>query len=248
MTAREVLPQDATLADVREDASLEVPAPAAPPASPASSWRHWLRTENLGLGLTLGYLFLTALGMFHRALVFLMFRINVFDYAEPSDFLLAALRDPLIIIACVAPIPIVALYFRMAYWLQKRSKKTNWFYGGEKRRALANQYRQQVYLLCAVLWALAASLHYANKVARDLRDGQGRRVHVELISAPAPTVADSAPQLLLGTTQKYLFLYDAEKQMTSIIPVSNISRIRIDRRKTSSLPAAGAGAPPVSRP
>lgn len=46
--------------------------------------------------------------MFHRALVFLMFRINVFDYAEPSDFLLAALRDPLIILVCIAPIPLLA--------------------------------------------------------------------------------------------------------------------------------------------
>lgn len=72
---------------------------------PDSGWRHWLRTENLGLGLTLGYLFLTALGMFHRALVFLLFRINILDYAEPSDFLLAALRDPLITIACDVPIP-----------------------------------------------------------------------------------------------------------------------------------------------
>jgi len=60
--------------------------------------------------LTLGYLFLTALGMFHRALVFLMFRINVFDYAEPSDFLLAALRDPLIILVCIAPIPLLGIY------------------------------------------------------------------------------------------------------------------------------------------
>ena len=46
--------------------------------------------------------------MFHRALVFLMFRINVFDYAESSDFLLAALRDPLIILVCIAPIPLLA--------------------------------------------------------------------------------------------------------------------------------------------
>lgn len=139
---------------------------------PDSGWRHWLRTENLGLGLTLGYLFLTALGMFHRALVFLLFRINILDYAEPSDFLLAALRDPLIIIACVVPIPLVALYFKGAYWLQKRSKKANWLYGGEKRRALANRYRQPLYLLTAVLWALAASLHYAENVADDLRQGK----------------------------------------------------------------------------
>ena len=211
-----------------------------------SAWRHWLRTENLGLSLTLGYLFLTALGMFHRALVFYMFRINVFDYAEPSDFLLAALRDPLIILACVAPIPLVSLYFRLSYWVQKRTKKTNWLFGGEKHRALVNRYRQPLFVFTAVLWALAASLHYANSVARDLRDGHGRPVRVDLIATSPSASMDTTPQLLLGTTQKYVFLYDAQKQLTSIIPVSNVARIRIDRRK--ALPAsASTTVPPPKR-
>ena len=216
--------------------------PYAPLVAPEGAWRHWLRTENLGLGLTLGYLFLTGLGMLHRALVFLRFRINVFDYAEPSDFLLAALRDPVLIIACVAPIPVVALYFRISYALQRRSKKSNWWYGGEARRAMAQRYRRPVYLFTAALWALAASLHYARSVSQDLRDGKGRRVHVDLIISPGVSASDTMPQLLLGTTQKYVFLYDPQKQVTSVVPVSNISRLRIDRRKT-----VDAG-PPLPQP
>ncbi|MEP6999603.1 MAG: hypothetical protein ABI969_03935 [bacterium] len=217
--------------------------PISPPVASEPAWRHWLRTENLGLGLTLGYLFLTALGMLHRALVFVSFRINVFDYAEPSDFLLAALRDPLIILVCLAPIPAVALYFRMSYALQKRSTKTNWLFGGEARRALTERYRRPLYLFTAGLWALAASLHYARSVSQDLRAGKGRRVQVDLIASPSAMPADTTPQLLLGTTQKYLFLYDATKQVTTVIPVSNISRLRIDRRKT-----ANAAMPQATQP
>jgi hypothetical protein len=199
----------------------------------ALDWRPWFRTENVGLMLTLGYLFLTGLGMFHRALVFLMFRINVFDYAEPSDFLLAALRDPLIILVCIAPIPLLALYFRGAAWLQGRST-SKWLSGTEKQKELARRYRRPVYALTAVLWATAASLHYASSVARDLRAGTGRRVQVELISSAHPGPTDTLPQLLLGTTQKFLFLYDAPSQVTSVIPLSNIARLRVDRRKTSA--------------
>ncbi|MEP6731487.1 MAG: hypothetical protein ABJE10_12645 [bacterium] len=220
---------------------MTTPADVSPPPLVESRWRHWLRTENLGLGLTLGYLFLTSLGMFHRALVFLMFRINIFDYAEPSDFILAALRDPLIIIVCIAPLPIVSLYFRASYWFQKRSSTSNWLYGGEKRRALANQYRQPLYLLSAALWAIAASLHYASSVAEGLKQGMGRRVHIDLVADTHSTPADTTPALLLGTTQKYVFLYDPARQMTSIIPTGNIARIRVDRKKTTS--AAPAGAP-----
>jgi hypothetical protein len=164
----------------------------------------------------------------------------VFDYAEPSDFLLAALRDPLIILVCVAPIPLVALYYRGAAWIQRRSK-SKWLTGTEKQQAISRRYRRQLYALTAFLWALAASLHYASSVARDLRAGTGRRVHVELVSGAQTLPVDTMPQLLLGTTQKFLFLYDASRQVTSVIPISNIARLRVDRRKTippASVPSA----------
>jgi hypothetical protein len=37
--------------------------------------------------------------------------------------------------------------------------------------------------------------------------------------------------LLLGTTQKYLFLYDDVRQVTSVVPVDNVAQIRYDRRR-----------------
>ncbi|CAN5816832.1 hypothetical protein BH11GEM2_BH11GEM2_27340 [soil metagenome] len=204
----------------------------------ALDWRPWFRSENVGLLLTLGYLFLTALGMFHRALVFLMFRINVFDYAEPSDFLLAALRDPLIILVCIAPLPLLALYYKGAAWLQRRTKST-WLSSTERQKEFTRRYRRPLYAFTAVLWAIAASLHYASSVARDLRAGTGRRVQVELISAAQMPRVDTMPQLLLGTTQKFVFLYDAPRQVTSVIPIGNIARLRVDRRKTNApLPVA----------
>ena len=204
---------------------------AADVQAPPAGWRRLLRTEHLGLGLTLGYLFLTAIGMFHRALVFLLFRINVFDFAEPSDFLLAALRDPLIILVCIAPIPAVWLYFRISYALQQRAKPGNWVYGSEKRRAMANRYRRPLYFLTVVLWALAASLHYAKKVATDLRAGVGRRVQIELVTPPPGAPLDTTPQLLLGTTHQYFFLYDPARQVTTVVPANNVLRIRMERRR-----------------
>ena len=227
-----------TSAPLRE-ISLSEPAPSPdagvidPVATPTltSAWLRWLRSENVGLMLTLGYIFLAALGMFHRALVFLMFRINVFDYAEPSDFLLAALRDPLIILVCVAPIPVLAGYYRLAYAIQRRTK-SKWLRGSERHQALAQRYRRPLYAFTVMLWALAASLHYAVSVSRDLRAGEGRKVRVELIAGPGSSAIDTVPHLLLGTTQKFLFLYDAPSQVTSVIPISNIARLRVDRRKS----------------
>lgn len=63
-------------------------------------------------------------------------------------------------------------------------------------------------------------------------------MHVELIADTHATSSDTTPALLLGTTQKYRFLYDPARQVTSIIPTSNVARIRVDRKRTVVAPQA----------
>lgn len=198
-------------------------------ATSTSRWEQWRSREHVGFALTLGYIFLAAVGMLHRAIVFLSFRINVVDYAEPSDFLLAALRDPLIVLACVAPVPLVWLYFRFGLWLRKFYKDNKYLSGGERGRQFFERHRTTLFLVTTVLWSVAFSLSYANSVARDLRAGKGRRVQVDLINGTLLPPSDTTKLLLVGTTQKYLFLYDDRTRTTSVIPNNNISRIRYVR-------------------
>jgi hypothetical protein len=204
------------------------PDPVAAPAAPEAgvTWRRWLDTEHLGLAFTLAYLFLSAVGVLHRAFVFLFFRINIFDYAEPSDFLLAALRDPLVILASIAPIPLTSLYYRGARWLQHRSGDSVLLTGGSRARAFSAKHRTTLYIVTVVLWALAFSLSYARKVSRDLRAGRGRRVQVDLISGSVRPPGDTLPVLLLGTTQKYVFLFDDARGITTVVPASNVAQLR----------------------
>ncbi|MEP6621812.1 MAG: hypothetical protein ABJE47_20980 [bacterium] len=202
---------------------------AAPPA--ANAWRRWLDTENLGLALTLAYLFLSGVGMLHRALVFLRFRINVLDYAEPSDFLLAALRDPLIVLASVAPLPLVWLYFRLAMWLRNKFPGNPLLSGGAKGREFTDKHRSKLFALTVVLWALAFSMDYARRVADDLRAGRGRRVQVDLVAGALHAPSDTSHSLLIGTTQKYLFLLDDRTGAAIVIPTSNVAQVRYEARK-----------------
>jgi hypothetical protein len=204
----------------------------APPALFLSRhWARWLETEHLALALTLAYLFLAIVGMVHRGFVLLAFRINLFDYAEPADLLLSALRDPLIVLVTIAPVPLVALYFRGAMWLRRRFPNSWWTTGGARGREFQRKYRGPLYVGTAVVWALAFSLQYAGKVSRDLRAGRGRRVQVELVTGTVRQPGDTLLPLLLGTTQKFVFLYDDVRQITSVVPVDNVAQIRYDRRR-----------------
>ena len=203
----------------------------APPVLFSRHWRRWLETEHLALAITLAYLFLAAVGMLHRGFVFLHFRINLLDYAEPSDLLLAALRDPLIVLVCIAPIPLVALYFRGAARLRTRYPDSFWATGGARGREFQRKHRDKLYVATVMLWALAFSLQYAGKVARDLRAGTGRRVQVDLITGSVRAPGDTLWPLLIGTTQKYVFLYDNVREVTTVVPVDNVAQLRYDRRR-----------------
>ncbi len=197
--------------------------------APNETWRRRLSSDRLGLYLTLGYLVLTALGMLHRFIVFLIFRINIFDYAEPSDFLLSAFRDPLIILACVAPVPLLWLYTRGAMRLQAKARPGSLWYGSDKRRAWADRNRIRLYIASLAIWALAASMHYALLVANRLMDGNGRRVRLTYVMPPAAAASDTTTPLLLGTTQKFVFLFYPERRVTRIVPVDNVALIEVDR-------------------
>ena len=59
------------------------------------------------------YLYVTAIGMTYSWLHFDAFQINVFDFAEINDFLLAAFREPKSFLSIVMLIAIFLLYVQV---------------------------------------------------------------------------------------------------------------------------------------
>lgn len=157
--------------------------------------------------------------------------------AEAKERLeVAALRDPLIVPVCIAPIPVLALYYRGATWVRNRLPQNHVLTGGRRARDFQRRHRSTLFAFTVALWALAASLHYAKRVATDLHEGRGRRVQIELLSGNARLPGDTTTLLLLGTTQKYVFLYNPTRQVSSVIPVSNVAQLWYDGRRPAKRP------------
>ncbi|MCY7380609.1 MAG: hypothetical protein LH467_14875, partial [Gemmatimonadaceae bacterium] len=97
--------------------------------------------------------------------------------------------------------------------------------GGRRAEDFQRRHRSTLFAFTVAIWALAASLHYAKPVATDRREGTGRRVQIELLSGDARLPADTTTLLLLGTTQKFVFLYNPTRQVSSVIPVSNVAQL-----------------------
>jgi hypothetical protein len=227
-------------------------APSAGPPSPY--WRERLFADNAGLAVTLGYLVLTAVGMLHTAWVFLYFRINILDFAEPSDFLLAFLRDPVVSVMTVLPAVLSWLYIRgsqrFAKGLGKRSVRARAMSIRWIRIVGAQRYWRIVFwmrVVMVVLWAAAFQMHYSRVVALKIRSGEGKRVEVQLVSPPPAgaraALAASEPPILLGATGQYVFLYSPERKATDIVPVGNIARLTVSRYRVGRVDVRPVAAP-----
>jgi hypothetical protein len=210
---------------VRASSESHASLPSSPHEAADVATRAWLQrtllNEHTGVVLTLGYLALITIGILHESWVFVYFRVNILQYADPSDFVLAPLRDPLVIGATVAPLAGAWLYVRvMTRAADKLAAK-------RKQPKKISKTPPWAWALMTVLWVVAVSLNYSGYVAKEIREGRGSLVKVTFVSNPAP--ADTSPTYLIGATGRAVFLYRLPEKRTEIVPFNNIARMTIVR-------------------
>ena len=187
--------------------------------------QHLLK-QHPALGLTLGYLFLTAVGMNYELLFFAQFDLQILDFADPTDFLLVALRKPLLLIfALVSVFVLVRLSQKHTKWMAKferyrrisrRFESWRWWWAAERF----------CYIGIVAGYFAVLSDTYARHNASAIRAGKGRKVWVELTAdVAAPGKKPTTPYLLLGTTSRYLLLFSPANGRAEVLPVNNIARL-----------------------
>lgn len=198
--------------------------------------------QHPGLALTVTYLLLSAIGVMYNAFLFLNFRINFLYYSEPADFVMAALRDPVVILLSVLPYPFVKATDSFGKWLKRRFKGYGRFSDSMERGLEKRKITQRSMMIASVaLWSFAFTGNYANFIADRIRDGLGRRVEIHL-SHDAPPIPELIEKpILIGTTNRFVFLHYPENRATHIVPMEMVSRLVIVRK--SRRDAAGEAGP-----
>src|SRR5688572_30810781 len=194
---------------------------STPPTPLASLW-----ANHPGLLLTASYLIITLIGLVYDARLYAEFRVNIAEYAETSDFLLAAARAPLLIVLSLLPIPLLLLIGAFDRWTRRRfpryaalSRRSELAMGGEQRARFVSR------VIFVAIYALLFTILYSERVAERIKRGNGRRVEVELVTGVS---APSELPILLGTTTKFVFLYYPTVRRTHVVPAENIVRIVVN--------------------
>lgn len=167
------------------------------------------------------YVAASVIGMFYSWAYLRHFGINIFNYAQISDFLLASLKEPITWVLVTLSVLLVLLDNAMSRRFSRKPRSRWWAWYGSPRYRLVNNFAA-VYIVLSFLYL------FASFQARDTRDGNGKFVDVMFADSGAATTA-----LLLGTTGQFIFLYDEAAERVDIHPFENIHSIshRIPRQE-----------------
>ena len=127
--------------------------------------------EQPALLLTISYLMLTSLGLGYQFAFFLQFRVNILDYAEISDFLLAAIREPAVLVLGLAPLLLLWAVQRFGEWLKRRNTR----FAALSGRTDTPLMRAVTYPFFIAIYFFLFALKYGERVATSIKAGGGIR-------------------------------------------------------------------------
>lgn len=199
--------------------------------SPLRSPLRW--TEHIGTVLTLGYLVLIAVGMFHSVLGYAEFGINILDYAEAGDFLLAPFRDPMVLLVTGAPLGLAWAYLTYAQRISDRAlakrraegKPRAWWESSEKAQQAFKKFEPLMKLSLGLFWLWVSASLYQRLQARAVMRGESRQITVYLTDGTVEQGTPRRPLSLIGATSRFVFLFRTETWRVEIVPTDNVLRM-----------------------
>lgn len=196
----------------------------------------WLQ-GNPGLALTALYLFASVVGMVFHYRFLSRFGFNVLEFSETSDFLMVLVREPLTVAMALLGVPFYLAYGavtdRVGRWARQNLAMLR--YSPEQRRAsLAKMQRWWALIQFSFIavWAMAFVTFYSQWRAMRIRDGNFTKVavHYKTDSPVADGGLVATDLALLGTTSRFLFLYNPVTKKADVVPHDAVARLVWDAR------------------
>lgn len=163
--------------------------------------------------ITVLYLLMIGIGMLFKYHLYLNFGINIFEYADIFDFLIAPFQDSFIMgLAFLATVIPIITYNLDVWWLKKYPESYTKSNFGWNKKPWFNTYR---YIAFGLLWFSAIlnfALIYADSVKHDIKSQESITILYEN--------GESTTGKMIGKTKEMLFLLEEEK--VKIIPITSM--------------------------
>ena len=196
-----------------------------------------------GLALMLAYIAVTLVARFDDVWFYQLFGINLFNYSDPQDVLLAALRHSVVVAFFIVPALIVLAAARLRD-MRASGSSPGFFDRSWNTPAL----RMIAAIGFVIIAATALTRIDAQQRSEARKAGHGKYVTLTRTDG----IAYGEHPLLIGSTSRFFFLYYPARKIAEIVPVENTSMMTVDLRPRSQMDAptvsggGGAGQPPLN--
>jgi hypothetical protein len=183
-----------------------------------------LLRRHPALLLTVAYLAVSLTGLVFSWAFFREFGVNYYLFADLTDFLLGAVREPASLLASAGAVIAAWLIYRYSAWEVSRLERIEnrgrvlQGYISLNRRWLGSGWAT---VLILAVYALATISLYADWRVAALRAGQGTEVILSINGGEPVT------RLLMGSSARFIFVYDAESSTTTILPDESITSLTL---------------------
>jgi hypothetical protein len=203
----------------------------------------WLK-KNPAVGGSVLYLWVSIIGSSYEWSLLRHFGINVFDFANTGDFLLAAFKQPLVLGAGIGVVGLAVGWDIAKKWLEALPKAHD--HRGIPRYVVTfvNLNSFLTWWLVVPAYALLPGFLFAQNEAKRVLAGHGDHVYVELTRGDSLITLPDSSTALLGTTSEFLFLYRRDTKRTYVAPRSSLAQLRLCEPPSSSQKDSVATCPP----
>lgn len=175
-------------------------------------------SEHPTILLTLSYFLITIIGVIYSYFFYNEFGINIIQFADLSDFLLASILEPLTLLIFIFIIGVATIFTLLDLWLRKRFLA----YGDFTKKRLKSKYTDPIAVTLVIgLWSIVVIKSLAVGNAAQIKTGEYDHYQVNMTDTSIANMQTSFA--LLGSSSRYIYLYNHSLQKTFVIPIENIS-------------------------
>jgi len=185
--------------------------------------------DHWALVASIGYLYLSIMGMSQAYFFFHAFGINVFEFSELNDFALAAFKEPKTLLYGLGMVAYVGLASLMAQvFIKRREKRKD--ESSNNSNILTMQMRAMSFMVIPALVFVPIFLpnvlnnSYNEKWKSDYVSDSKNHVEIKLRVSSIHNLPNGEIKNLsmLGTTDKYTFFYSKSEKKVIIVPIANV--------------------------
>ncbi len=185
--------------------------------------------KDINLSLSLSYIILVSIGMIFDVMYYKEFGVNIIEFSDINDFLLAPFRDPAILIFVIGTLVFMFVTLFFDDWLEDNYPKIyKGMYAGFNQESYDKWYKRYNGTFFLILFFVYfAARTYGYYKADKIYSRENSAVHVVFKDnkfEPTDTL------LYVGKTNSYAFLFNREKKQIKVVPMSDVLRLELDKK------------------